>query len=58
MIIDFYDIKKDESYAYEHIIGKQHHYTYSQKFIEFIVSEINKDPDNFVHSFKKRKEKR
>lgn len=55
LIIDFYDIKQDESYAYKHIIGKQHHYTYSQKFIEFIVSEIEKNPNNFVDSFKKRK---
>lgn len=37
LIIDFYNIKQDSKYAYEHIIGKQHSFTYSQIFIEFIV---------------------
>ncbi|MFB0667222.1 DUF3644 domain-containing protein, partial [Streptococcus pyogenes] len=28
-------------------------YTYSQQFVEFIVNEIKKDPQNFVESLKK-----
>lgn len=55
LIIDFYNIKQDTKYAYEHIIGNQHSYTYSQQFIEFIVSEIEKDPVRFVESLKKSK---
>lgn len=55
LIIDFYDIKRDEKYAYKHIIGNQKRYTYSQQFIDFIVSEIEKSPDKFVESLKNRK---
>lgn len=52
LIIDFYDIKKDTKYAYEHIIGNQHQFTYSQQFIDFIIEEINKNPKDFVESLK------
>lgn len=55
LVIEFYDIKHDNKYAYEHIIGNQHSYTYSQQFIEFIVSEIEKSPQNFVDSLKRSK---
>lgn len=55
LIIDFYDIKHDPQYAYEHIIGKQHSYTYSQQFVDFILVEIEKNPHNFVESLKKSK---
>lgn len=55
LVIDFYDIKREPKYAYEHIIGKQHSYTYSQQFIEFIVAEIEKSPHNYVESLKKSK---
>lgn len=55
MVIDFYDIKHDAKYAYEHVIGNQHSYTYSQQFIEFIVSEIEKNPHKFVDSLKNSK---
>lgn len=55
LVIDFYNIKQDTKYAYEHIIGNQHSYTYSQQLIEFIISEIEKSPHNFVESLKKSK---
>lgn len=55
LIIDFYNIKQDPKYAYKHIIGKQSSYTYSQQFIDFIISEIAKNPDGFVESLKKSK---
>ena len=55
LVIDFYDVKQDVKYAYEHVIGNQHSYTYSQQFIDFIVTEIEKAPHNFVDSLKKSK---
>lgn len=55
LVIDFYDVKQDAKYAYEHVIGNQHSYTYSQQFIDFIVLEIEKSPQNFVESLKKYK---
>ena len=58
LVIDFYDIKQNSKYAYKHVIGKQSSYTYSQQFIEFIVSEIEKNPHSFVKSLRKSNEKR
>lgn len=55
LIIDFYDIKQNPKYAYEHVIGNQRSYTYSQQFVDFIVVEIEKNPHNFVESLKKSK---
>ena len=55
LIIEFYNIKQDPKYAYEHVIGNQRSYTYSQQFIDFIVAEIEKSPHNFVESLKKSK---
>ncbi|WP_163655473.1 DUF3644 domain-containing protein [Listeria sp. PSOL-1] len=54
LIIEFYNIKQNEKYAYEHVIGKQRYFTYSQQFIDFILSEIEKTPDSFVESLKRR----
>lgn len=58
LVIDFYDIKHNVKYAYEHIIGNQRSYTYSQQFIDFIVTEIKKDPQNYVESLRKNIKKR
>ncbi|MDR1773348.1 MAG: DUF3644 domain-containing protein [Clostridioides sp.] len=55
LVICFYDVKQNEEFAYEHIIGNQNYFTYSQKFIDFIVSEIEKAPNKFVESLKKSK---
>ncbi|MEY8737530.1 DUF3644 domain-containing protein [Lactobacillus sp. AN1001] len=55
LFIDFYNIKNDSKYAYEHCIGNQTSYTYSQQLVEFIVSQIKKDPNNFVESLRKAK---
>lgn len=52
MVIDFYNIKMQEKYAYKHIIGNSEHYTYSQQLIDFIISEIKKNPATFVESLK------
>lgn len=53
LIIDFYNIKKEDKYSYPHKIGNTTHYTYSETFVDFIFTEIKKDPINFVDSLKK-----
>lgn len=58
LVIDFYDIKHETKYAYKHTIGNQESYTYSQQLIDFIVSEIEKDPINYVNSLKASNKKR
>lgn len=55
LIIDFYNIKQNPKYAYEHVIGNQHSFTYSQQFVDFIVTEIEKNPKKFVESLKNKK---
>lgn len=55
LVVEFYDIKQNSKYAYEHVIGNQHSFTYSQQFIDFILSEIEKNPVGFVDSLKKSK---
>lgn len=55
LFIEFYNIKSDSKYAYKHCIGKQTSYTYSQQLVEFIVSQIKKEPNNFVESLKRAK---
>lgn len=55
LVIDFYDVKQNKRYAYEHIIGNQHTYTYSQEFVNFIIQEIKKAPNNFVESLRNSK---
>lgn len=58
LIVDFYDVKQETKYAYEHVIGNQHSFTYSQQFIDFIVAEIEKNPADFVESLKKSQKTR
>ncbi|WP_163621614.1 hypothetical protein [Lactiplantibacillus plantarum] len=53
--MDFYNIKQNSKYAYQHVIGKQHSYTYSQQFVEFIVRQIENNPTTFVQSLKAKK---
>lgn len=55
LIINFYNIKHNEKYSYEHKIGNYTHYTYSQEFVEFIIEQIKKDHNNFVKSLLKTK---
>lgn len=57
LIIEFYNIKANKKYAYDHKIGNTKSFTYSQQFIEFIVSEIRKNPQKFVDSLKKSTKK-
>ena len=55
LVLDFYDVKNDEQYAYRHSIGNRQLYTYSDKAVQFIVGEIKKNPDHFVESLRQRK---
>ena len=55
LIIDFYDVKREQRFAYKHTIGKQEQFTYSQQFIEFILGEMKKNPNTFVESLRKSK---
>ena len=55
LVIDFYDIKNDEKYAYKHVIGQHAPFTYSQQLIDFIIEEISKNPSGFVESLKTKK---
>lgn len=48
--IKFYDAKNNKDYCYQHKIGNSISFTYSQKFIEFIIDEIKKNPDKIVES--------
>ena len=52
LFMNFYDLKRNDKYAYCHVVGNTKSYTYSQACVEFIVNEIKKDPDNIVASLK------
>ena len=53
LIIDFYNVKSNQTYSYKHMIGNREEYTYSQSFIEFILDGIRKNPDKYVESLRK-----
>lgn len=55
LIMNFYDVKSNKDFSYKHVIGNSESYTYSQKFVDFIVEEIKKNPHNFVESLAKAK---
>ena len=57
LMIDFYNIKSNPLYSYEHKIGNMQSFTYSEGFVEFIVNEIHKNPKGFVDSLKKSKKR-
>ncbi len=52
LIMEFYHIKQNKLFAYEHVIGNNHSYTYSEQLIDFIIEEIKKNPQKFVESLK------
>lgn len=51
----FYDIKKDERYCYHYKIGNR--YSYAPAFCDFIVEEIERNPEAFVENLKKKTKK-
>lgn len=52
MIINFYSIKSNPKFAYNHQIGNQTNTTYSEEFVNFILSEMKKNPEHFYESLK------
>lgn len=53
--IDFYDVKKNSRFAFKHVIGNQNSFTYSEQLVNFIIEEIEKDPQHFVMSLTNKK---
>lgn len=51
----FYDIKKDNRYCYHYKIGNR--YGYAQTLCEFIIEEIERNPETFVENLKKKTKK-
>lgn len=51
----FYDIKKDGRYCYHYKIGNR--YSYAPAFCEFIIEEIERNPETFVENLKKKTKK-
>ena len=49
-----FDLKNDSSMCYVYKGYAQPSYTYSQKAIDFIVTEIKKDPQNIIENLKKK----
>ena len=41
-------IKNESEYSYQHIIGNNSPYTYSNKLVERIIQDITDDPDLFI----------
>ena len=48
----YYHIKEDKKLCYTYTVNKSPSYGYSMLAIEFIVSEIEKDPDNIIDNLK------
>lgn len=51
----FYDIKTNQRYCYHYKIGNR--YGYSQILCDFIIEEIERNPETFVENLKKRQKK-
>lgn len=54
LVMDFYNVKQEERFAYEHKLGNTKQYTYSEQFVEFIVTEVKKNPEKIVESLKSK----
>lgn len=56
--IKFYDMKSNQKYSYEHVIGNNNHFSYSLEAANFIVGEIKKNPGSIIADIKKANKKR
>ncbi len=56
--INFYGIKDESHYSYKHKIGNSENYTYSQDLIDFIIKQIELNPEHFCESLKEGNKKR
>ncbi|MHA3066621.1 DUF3644 domain-containing protein [Lacticaseibacillus saniviri] len=58
LFMNFYDVKQDSRYSYEHHWANHSEFSYSQQLAEFILGEIKKDPVNIINNLKKAKKNR
>lgn len=58
LFLKFYDMKINERYVYEHIIGNNRQYSYARATIDFIIGEIKKDPENIIKYLKQEIKKK
>lgn len=58
LFLSFYDMKTNDRYVYEHIIGHNRQYSYSRKTIDFIIGEIKKAPENIIKYLKQEIKKK
>lgn len=54
LFADFYGLKDDLKYCYKYDLRQHPSYSYSQATIDFIYSEIKKDPENIIQNLKDR----
>lgn len=54
ILCNYYGIKENTTFCYIHTQYKTPQYCYSQQCINFIVTELSKDPDNILDNIKKR----
>lgn len=48
-----FGLKENPAFCYIYKTSKQPQYSYSQKAIDFIISELSKDPENILNNIKK-----
>ncbi|CAH1853915.1 DUF3644 domain-containing protein [Convivina intestini] len=57
LFINLYDIKNNQQFSYPHILNnksnKKPTYSYSQKFVDFVIGEIKLHPDSIINNIKK-----
>lgn len=54
LFVKFYSIKGNSKYCYQYDRGKQPLYSYSEAALQFIFSEIKKDPEGIINSLRAR----
>lgn len=52
LLVNYYNLKKDEKYCYIHKQFTTPKYSYSQQAIDFIIAEIKNDPENILDHIK------
>lgn len=58
LFVKTYGLKENPKFCYIHKQYSQPSYTYSMQAIDFIVSEIKKDPEHIIENLKKQKNKK
>lgn len=52
LFVKFYDLKANKNYSYYYRLGNR--YGYSPQTVDFLVNEIQKDPENIIRSLKSK----